>query len=524
MIVNRIWLLCLILFSTAGMAAQNNAFDIMEYQIEGNTLLSERQIDQAVYPHLGEHKTIDDVELARSALELAYHDAGYLTVLVNIPEQTVAGGIVRLNVVAGSIEKVRVVGSRYYSLGRILAQAPQLAPGSVPYFPALQEELAALNRDPVNLKVTPVLRAGSTPGTVAADLKVDDQLPVHTSIELDNYNSPDTDPLRLSGMVRYDNLWQLQHSLSLTYQMSPQNLSQVKVLSGTYLIPLPADEQLVFYSVISRSNVVATAGDTTIFGTGEIVGTRWIKPLPSRGQYFQTLTMGADYKNFDNNVSIAGSNASNTPLAYVPFSVDYSGNTSDDVSATQGNLTLNFKLRGPGDKTVLCHGQTLNQFACDRYMAQSEYIYLRGGVNTTHVLPLGMSVYAKVDGQVSNGPLITNEEFTAGGEISVRGYYEAEAAADNGVHSTMELRGPQWTAWGLTHLTMLAFYDAAALSVIDPLALQTSRFILESVGLGLRTDMRKFSMMLDLAWPLKNDLPYTQAGSWHLGFKTLYAF
>jgi hemolysin activation/secretion protein len=86
----------LILSLTAYAGAEKNVFDIMEYRIQGNTVLSSDNIEQAVYPFLGEAKSIDDVELARSALEKTFHDAGFLTVLVNIPEQDVGSGVVKL--------------------------------------------------------------------------------------------------------------------------------------------------------------------------------------------------------------------------------------------------------------------------------------------------------------------------------------------------------------------------------------------------------------------------------------------
>ena len=127
--------------------------------------------------------------------------------------------------------------------------------GSVPYFPLVQQQMADANRA-ADLRVVPVLRAGKTPGTVETELKVEDKLPLHASLELNNYASANTTPLRLTGMVRYDNLWQKEHSLSMQYQTSPGDMEQVKVLSGTYLMPLAgSDNQLALYSVVSRSNV-----------------------------------------------------------------------------------------------------------------------------------------------------------------------------------------------------------------------------------------------------------------------------
>ena len=50
-----------------------------------NSTLTPRQVEAAVYPHLGPDKTLQDVQAARADLEKAYHDAGYSTVFVDIP-------------------------------------------------------------------------------------------------------------------------------------------------------------------------------------------------------------------------------------------------------------------------------------------------------------------------------------------------------------------------------------------------------------------------------------------------------
>src|SRR5262249_7908778 len=61
-------------------------FDILEYQVEGTTVLPVLQVEKAVYSYPGEGKTIKDLEGARDALEKVYQAAGYFTVRVDIPE------------------------------------------------------------------------------------------------------------------------------------------------------------------------------------------------------------------------------------------------------------------------------------------------------------------------------------------------------------------------------------------------------------------------------------------------------
>src|SRR5450830_6464 len=139
-----------------------NYFDILEFQVEGNTKLSNVQIEAAVYPQMGEKKTIADVEKARESLEKAYHSAGYLTVLVDIPEQDVDKKTVKLNVTEGKVGHLR-----------IKELAPSVQEGEVPHVPTVQADIARLNRTS-DKRVTPVMKAGKVFGTVDVDLKVED--------------------------------------------------------------------------------------------------------------------------------------------------------------------------------------------------------------------------------------------------------------------------------------------------------------------------------------------------------------
>src|SRR5262245_53724494 len=59
--------------------------DIFEYVVDGNSVLPALDIEQAVYPFLGEQRIAADVDRAREELERRYHARGYQTVQVRIP-------------------------------------------------------------------------------------------------------------------------------------------------------------------------------------------------------------------------------------------------------------------------------------------------------------------------------------------------------------------------------------------------------------------------------------------------------
>src|SRR4051812_3389568 len=107
-------------------AVADEAFDVLEFRVLGNTVLQAIDIERAVYPYAGPRKTFKDVQAAGKALENAYHTAGYGTVFVDIPEQDVGDGIVRLRVSEGRIDRIHVSGARYFSNRKLLATLPSL--------------------------------------------------------------------------------------------------------------------------------------------------------------------------------------------------------------------------------------------------------------------------------------------------------------------------------------------------------------------------------------------------------------
>lgn len=474
------WLIVLALLGGMGLAHADEAqFDVYEYRVEGATLLPATVVEQAVYAHLGENKNVADVEKAREALERAYHGAGYLTVLVSIPEQKVKSGVVRLEVTEAPVNRLRVVGSRYYSLGEIKAGVPELAEGNVPHFPEMQKQLASLNRSG-DRRITPVLRPGKAPGTVEVDLKVQDQLPLHGNVELNDRQSQDTTRTRLSASLRWDNLWQKQHGLGVAVQTSPEKPDESKVFSANYTLPLASGNYLALYGVHSDSDV-AVLDTFNVVGNGDILGVRYIVPLRGRGQLSHTATLGVDYKDFDQTVKLTGGGDFNTPIRYMPFTLGWDGNWLDEGRNTKLGLAFNFHVRGlVADEA---------DFANKRYKGRPNYAYLRGNFSHTGTWPQGWGVTGRAGLQIAAQPLIANEQFAIGGVDTVRGYLESTALGDDGATLGLEAFTPNFAAHlgeVLDDLHLLAFVDSGQVRVRSPLPEQTDRFTLSGAGLGLR--------------------------------------
>lgn len=497
-------------------------FDILDYQIDGNTVLDGETVEKAVYPFLGPSKNVDDVEQARASLENAFRQAGYPTVVVSIPEQDVEEGTVRLQVLEGAVEYLHVTGSRYYALGKIREQVPALTAGQVPHMPTVQAQMNTLAQQSSDRSVTPIFRAGSTPGKVEVELKVEDQLPLHGGVEINGRNTENTTRTRLISALRYDNLWQKFHSASIQYQVSPENSNEVDVWSGTYVMPTGwSDTRLAFYGIgiSSSTDLGASVGGTSVVGTGSIYGARLVKPLPERGNYSHSLILGFDYKSFDQAVSLAGQDLAPSPISYAPFTVGYDGTWRTEQSIGSLSLAGHFSVRGLGNDQ--------QEFSDKRAGARPNYFYFTADLKHQQKLPEDFRLLTRASAQATESPLISNEQFAVGGAQSVRGYHQTQQLGDHGLNLSLELHSPKLIPdeWESTqNLRLLTFVDWGYLWIRDPLPQNPSFYHLAAAGMGLRMQVFKhFIGELDWGYPFYRQ-GTVDPGQQRVDFRLAYEF
>jgi hemolysin activation/secretion protein len=492
-------------------------FYIREYRVGGSKLLSSAEVGRAVYPFLGPARTADDVEQARAVLEKAYHDRGWETVSVSVPQQDPGRGVIRLEVVEGKVGRLRVSGAKWFLPSRIKREVPSAAEGSTPDLNALKQEIVALNHRSADRFVNPSLKAGAVPGTYDIDLAVEDKLPLHGSLELNNRNSPDTTGLRLNGALSYGNLFQLGHTLGLSFQVAPERIADAQVYSGYYLARV-SDGTSLMATATRQDSDVSTIGGAASTGRGEIFGLRALFDLPAADKFYQNFNLGIDYKNLSEDLVI-GKDVISSPIEYYPISATYGATWLGDKGFTEMNHTLTFGLRGLGS------GRT--DYSNKRYNADGNFVTLRSDVAHTHDIWGGAQVFGKLQTQVASRPLVNSEQFSGGGLGTARGYLESTSLGDNGVFATAELRSPSLIGnpkpgdTASDDWRFHAFADAGLLGIWDALPGQQSRFGFASVGLGTRFKVAgHYNGSLDVGTPLIEKQPTAEQGDIRVTFRS----
>ncbi len=497
-------------------------FDVWEFRVEGNSVLDNVAIERAVYGQLGPDKTIDDVNAARAALEQAYREAGYPTVFVDVPEQEVDGGMVRLAVTEGRVSRLKITGARYFSNGWLREQLPEATPGNIPRIDAFQAQLRALNVRSADRVLTPVLRPGADQGTVEIEVKVQDQLPVNGSLEVNNRNSADTTDSRLDAAIRYDNLWQRDHSFGLQYQVAPEDPDETEVIAASYVLrPKASGTAFAFYGLSSDSDIATVGGDINVLGKGQVYGARAILPLEGGEGFFHSLQLGVDFKDFDETIGFdqEGDEDIVTPITYLNWSLGWNATLPRETRTHAFDLTTNFGVRGVANDA--------QEFADKRFKGRPNYFYVEGGYELVQALPWwGTSLALDLHGQLTPQALISNEQFAAGGSDSVRGYYEGELLGDYGLQASLEWRSPNFgpQLWKrIDNLFGYSFLDGSRLFLNDPLPGQEDAATVLSAGVGLRLLADPLTAGLDLAVPFK-DGPSTEEGDERLLLSLRYGF
>jgi hemolysin activation/secretion protein len=531
-------------------------FVVEHYMILGNSVLTPQTIAATltnIDGAFGTNVSFEGIQAVVEQLQEAYHDRGFATVAVTVPQQKLTNATVKIQVLEGRLSAINVVGNEYFSSNNIMRALPSLHNGILINAPVLQAEL---NRANVNQdrQIYPIVGPGPNPGTSELTLKVKDRIPLHAKVDLDNQSSPGTPELRINASAVYDNLWQLEHSVGFQYGFSPElykpvgqwrfyDQPAVAFISGFYRLPLGNPEASRKFNLppiggqpdvtifASRSTIdtgVANTFSEQITSPGENpsisrqdvedsptinedVAGHFDYPLASSGNFQSAFSGGLDFKifqltNYKTNLfyfTLTNFDSTGQPILppsvypdpsivpttlnrveYLPLSLHYSGNWRDELGegsiglGVGANLwynstyaTTSYDTNGTPHTTSIHGAAALTNITSS---AQSTGYWVVVNPSLSHTLVIGdWTTLIRADGQWASEPLISPEQFGAGGVNSVRGYQEGEVFGDDGWHLSLDEQTPQHIIGSIGAGTPLAvrgsiYMDYANVYLIDP--------------------------------------------------------
>lgn len=513
-------------------------FNIDRFDIQGNTILDAAAVAAAVAPYTGKNKDFADVQRALEALQIRYQDLGYGTVQVTLPEQELENGVVVLKVIEPRLGKVTVEGNKFFDEANIRNSVPALKEGTTPNVVEIGRNSRLANEN-ASKRTTVLLRAGENESDVDATIRVQDEKFWRANVSLENTGSPTTGMWRLGVGYQHSNLFNLDHTLTMQYQMDPEpfdidHFGDLKIFGLGYRIPIyernASVDLLAGYSNISSTtNIPGFQGALpfNLAGGGTIFGARYNVQLPrvsSWTDFEHRVSFGFDYKAFSNHrLGLLDPNTGavrplQPDVTVHPLSITYSGNRNFDAAQLGffASVAHNFYPHGPdagADRFnapgINCTGADANgvQLSHRPCAGRPSYTVWRYGVNYIRAFANDVQIRANLSGQWTRDALITGEQFGLGGWENLRGMREREASMDRGMRASVEIYTPELSSVANIpngKLRALAFYDAGYLSQnfrnATTCDLGACHFSASSIGVGVRLALQqRINVRLDFA-------------------------
>lgn len=505
-------------------SAQDTSFDIVRFQIDGNSILPAEKAQELVLPYVGRKKVYGDVQKALEALEGEFRRLGYGTVQVYVPEQELTTGVVRLQVSEAVIGKVTIVGNKHFDNDNIRNSLPNLREGTAPNMRQLSENVQLTNENPAK-QVEVTLGTSEQEGKVDARVDVKEEDPQRFYVTLDNTGTKASGKHRLGVSYQNANVGNSDQVVTLAYTTAVDAPSGVKVdiFSVGYRLPLYSIGDSIDFiygnsSTNTPASVLAVNSPLALNGKGEIIGLRYNHIFPRKGEYTSKLVLGFDYKYMNSRcttngvptpIDPPGVTGSCTPYTLRPISATYSGVWLQPGQAVDYNLGFVHHLFPMGSSYAGPAGIDRYSFVTGRQTTDT-FTAWRAGGSYSLALSGDWLVRAAFNGQYANNPLPAGEQLGLTGSTTVRGFLERAVSADRGYVANLEVYTPDYASMmGLEgSLKGILFYDWASGHNLAALATGFARANVASAGVGLRYSLKKdISARLDIARVIEGHQP-----------------
>jgi hemolysin activation/secretion protein len=487
-----------------GRAGDDVSFPVRGYRIEGNTLLPQAEVEEAVQGYTCAACSYETIEKALEALQKRYHEAGYGAVLVMVPEQELTEGVIRLQVIEPRLESVQVQydppeGKEDFSEENVRASLPDLREGETIRTPDISRNIQLANENPAR-HVEAVLRTGEDPARVQSAVQVIATPARKVFFTLDNTGTPETGEYRMGVGFQHANLFGLDHVATLNYITPVERPTDTNLYSASYRIPLyslgDSIDLIASKSDVKAATTATVAGPLQFAGSGEIYGARYNLLLPRLGEYSHRLVFGFDYWQINNQCTLGifgseGCGSSAADLTLMPAALTYNGQWNQAVQ--MADLAFSFVHNIPGGPDGSERDfNAVRPANIGSGGAPADYYLLRGAVSWTRSLPDDWQIRLAASGQYTSDPLVYVQQFSLVGASTVRGFYEREVTRDMGIVLNTELYTPNYAPriGAGDILRGLAFFDYGA-GRNNPLRGEKAQDIdLASVGAGFQFGIR----------------------------------
>ena len=414
-------------------------FEVKEFKIEGNTAFSDLEIQELLTEYLNRNVSFADLLQVETIITEKYKDAGYINSGAVVPVQNVENGVLTVQVIEGTIERLSVqVKDGRLSENYISSRLQRGA--KTPFnLNELQEALQLLQLNPLVENLNAELSVGSRRDRWVLDVDVNQANAFNPVIFANNSRTPSVGSFQRGIEINHDNFAGLADRLSLIYK----NTDGSNDYNFDYNVPFNSLDGSfgVRYRYITSEIVEPPFDDLDIESRTDEFEVTIRQPivLTATANSTQELALGFEFSRQANETELDGdpfplspgaTDDGKTRINAIRFFQDWTRRTRKDVFAARSQFNFGLDIF---DSTTSGSEEPDGEFFSWR--GQAQWLKLINAESNINFL-------LRSDIQVSNSEMVPLEQFSLGGIDTVRGYRQDALLGDSGLLVSAELRVP----------------------------------------------------------------------------------
>jgi len=483
--------------SAPDVATSEQSITIKSIEVSGNSIFNE-EIVKITELYLNKTLTLEELNAIADSITTLYVSSGFINSLAYIPPQSITNGIIKIQIVEGSISDIQIEGLERLNPDYVISRV-KLARLSPFNRDSLEDQLKLLRVNPLFTNVEASLRPSSISGQSILVVKAKESNPFITNFSIDNYSPTSIGSERFGLGLTYLNLFEgTGDQLSFGYTRSfSGGTSQ---LDFSYQIPINAmNGTLQFRYAPSAYRITDPAfSDLNIRGNSDLLEFNFRQPILRSPREEFALSLGFTYLNgqsfvFDNLPFPAiGADANGaTKTSVLNFAQDYLSRDSQGAWSLRSQFNFGLGIfNATNNPDPIPSGQFFS------WLLQAQRVQV---LNDDNLLVL------QTDLQLTPNNLLPSQQFVIGGGQSVRGFRQNARIGDSGVRFSVENRFTiQRNAAGDPILQLVPFFDTGIVwnNPSNPNPTGSQNF-LAGAGIGIVWEpIKRLTARLEYALPL----------------------
>jgi hemolysin activation/secretion protein len=425
-------------------------------RLKGVTAIPEEELVQASGFAPGGWYSLSELRALATKMTAYYRRAGYVLARIFVPAQDVTDGTVTIEVAEGRIGRIELRNQSGVSDQVVHTLLEGLEAANAVNMPELERRLLLLTDIP-GIKAKSVLKPGTSAGSTDLIVDLTPGQKIVGNLEADNHGNSYTGTHRVGANLTLNALTGNADAASVRLLTSGTGMQYGRVGYQRLLGPLSAG---VAYTTMAYT-LGGEFANSKAHGTANIGSGYLSYSLIRSRDRNMAIQLAIENKDFADRIA-TGSPANNADKNVLNGTLSWKG----DYQAAASNYLGNYIVS-------LTHGvlnlQNADAVQVDTSSAktQGDFEKLTYALAHQHALGKASGLSVSSSGQWASKNLDASEKFSLGGANGVRAYPSGEAAGDEGVLLSLELRTalPVLSdSWGGS-AQLVGFWDAGSVAV-----------------------------------------------------------